>query len=142
MSSAKPEGRLKVVLDTNVYFSAFHSTRGVPHELLRRAVDGEYSLLVSPAIIKELAGILRREEWPEADIIRQLKALVRIAIIVEPRFTLAVLVVDPDGNRILECAQASSADLIVSGDHHLTALKNFRGIGIVRPVDFLRSLAT
>lgn len=41
---------------------------------------------------------------------------------------------------ILECALAGSANLIVSGDRHLTKLKIFRGIAIVRPADFLRIL--
>lgn len=33
MSGAKPGDLLRVVLDTNVYFSAFHSARGVLFEL-------------------------------------------------------------------------------------------------------------
>jgi predicted nucleic acid-binding protein len=52
-----------------------------------------------------------------------------------------VVAADPDDDRILECAVAGAADLIVSGDHHLNRLKSFRGIGIVRPVDFLRTLS-
>jgi uncharacterized protein len=43
-------------------------------------------------------------------------------------------------DRILECAVAGNADLIVSGDRHLIEFKSFQGIGIVRPVDFLRTL--
>jgi predicted nucleic acid-binding protein len=42
---------------------------------------------------------------------------------------------------ILECAQAAGADYIVSGDKkHLLALREFRGIPIVGPADFLRLL--
>jgi uncharacterized protein len=48
---------------------------------------------------------------------------------------------DPDDDRILECALAGKADLVVSGDRHLRKLKSFRGIGIVHPSDFLRTLA-
>ena len=40
----------------------------------------------------------------------------------------------------LECAVAGQVDLIVSGDPHLNALKNFRGISIVTPRDFLERL--
>jgi len=60
---------------------------------------------------------------------------------VEPNITLRVIQSDPDDDRILECAVAGNADLIVSGDRHLTKLKEFQGIGIVRPIDFLRTLA-
>jgi uncharacterized protein len=54
--------------------------------------------------------------------------------------TLNVIAADPDDDRVLECAVSGHADLIVSGDQHLTRLESFRGIGIVRPVDFLRTL--
>jgi putative PIN family toxin of toxin-antitoxin system len=141
MSAAKHGGQLRVVLDTNVYFSAFNSTRGVPFELWRRAARGEYILLISPAIIRELARVLREDlKWPQPDIIAQLKLVVRVARLIEPKLTLEVVMADPDDDRILECAVAGNADLVVSGDHHLTRLKAFQGIGIVRPVDFLRTL--
>jgi putative PIN family toxin of toxin-antitoxin system len=141
MSTARPGGPLKVVLDTNVYFSAFKGTRGVPFELWQRAVGGEYVLLISPAIIRELAEVLRSGlRWPEAEIIAQLKLVVRVAKIVEPGTTIQVIKADPDDDRILECALAGGADLIVSGDHHLTRLKSFEGIGIVRPAYFLKTL--
>ena len=131
MSAARPGDLLKVVLDTNVYFSAFHSARGTPFELWRRAVQREYALLVSPAIVRELAHVLRVDlKWPEADIITQLKLVARVATVVEPKIRLHVIRADPDDDRIVECAMAGNADLIVSGDHHLTKLKAFEGIGI------------
>jgi predicted nucleic acid-binding protein len=69
MSAARPGDLLRVVLDTNVYFSAFHNPRGVPFELWRKAVQRDYTLLVSPAIVRELARVLRVNlKWPEADV--------------------------------------------------------------------------
>lgn len=143
MSAEKLANRLRIVLDTNVYFSAFNSTRGVACELWRRAVARQYILLVSPAIIRELAEVLRRDvAWPEPDIVAQLKLLVGVAKLVDPRFTLRVIAADPDDDRILECAVAGGADLIVSGDRHLMRLKSFEGIELIRPADFLRTLGT
>jgi hypothetical protein len=46
---------------------------------------------------------------------------------------------DPD-NRILECAKAGGANFIISGDKHLLNLKNYQGIKIVTPGEFLESL--
>jgi putative PIN family toxin of toxin-antitoxin system len=141
MSTARPGGPLRVVLDTNVYFSAFKGARGVPFELWQRAVGREYVLLISPAIIRELAEVLRSGlRWPEAEVIAQLKLVVRVAKVVEPRTTIQVIKADPDDDRILECALAGGADVIVSGDRHLTRLKNFERIGIMRPADFLKTL--
>jgi putative PIN family toxin of toxin-antitoxin system len=91
--------------------------------------------------MRELADVLRNDlTWSEEEIVAQLKLLSRVASIVIPTDTLKVVVNDPDDDRILECAVAGNADLIVSGDQHLTKLKSYRGIGIVRPVDFLRTL--
>ena len=143
MSVAKSGGLLKAVFDTNVYFSAFSSPRGVPSELWRRAARGDFVLIVSRGIVTELADVLRRDiKRTESEIMAQLKRVARVAKIVEPRFTLDVVTADHDDDRILECAVAGKADLIVSYDHHLTDLKAFQGIGIVRPVDFLRILGT
>lgn len=113
----------------------------MPFDLWQRALAREYVLLVSPAIIRELADVLRSGlRWPESEIIAQLKLVVRVAKVVEPRATIQAIKADPDDDRILECALAGGADLIVSGDHHLTRLKNFEGIAIVRPVYFLKTL--
>jgi predicted nucleic acid-binding protein len=38
----------------------------------------------------------------------------------------------------LECAGASGAELIVTGDRHLLVLKEFEGIRIIRLAEFLR----
>lgn len=43
---------------------------------------------------------------------------------------------EPD-NRVLECALAARADVIVSGDQHLLKLQSFRGISIASPRAFL-----
>ena len=43
-------------------------------------------------------------------------------------------------DHILECTVAGEANLAVSGDQHLRGQKSFAGIGIMRPVDFHRTL--
>jgi predicted nucleic acid-binding protein len=40
---------------------------------------------------------------------------------------------DPDDNRILECALAAGAEMIVSGDGHLLRLTAYEGIAILTP---------
>jgi hypothetical protein len=136
----KPTG-LRAVLDTNVYFSAFHSPKGVPFRIWQQAVRRQFTLLISPTIMKELAEVLRLDlGWQESEIVTQLKLISRVAEIVVPKTRLKIIKADPDDDRILECAVEGRADLIVSGDRHLTRLKSFRGVGIVRPIDFQRSL--
>jgi len=44
---------------------------------------------------------------------------------------------DPDDNKFIECAVASRAGYIVSGDKHLLNLKSYQGIQIMKAANFL-----
>jgi uncharacterized protein len=50
---------------------------------------------------------------------------------------LAVIVDDPDDDRVLECAIAGRADFIVSGDRHLLKLGSYDGVSILTVRNFL-----
>ena len=103
----------------------------------------EYTLLISPAILREIGEVLRRQAgWLDSEVIRHLKLLARVGEIISPAITLRAVKEDDDDNRILECAVAGKADLVVSIDHHLRRLKTFQGIGIVHPIDFRRTLGS
>ena len=129
------------MLDTNVYVSAFTYARSVPWRVWRQALQRRYQLLLSPALIREVARILREDfHWEETQLRRRLKLLVRVGELVIPQHSLHVIPNDPDDNRILECAVEGYATLIVSGDRDLRRLKVYRGIPIVTPTDFLRTL--
>jgi len=142
MTTAKSAARLRVVLDTNVYFSAFTHPKGVPFSLWQAAIKQRYALLISRAIIAELARILRAKGgWSEEQTIKQLKLLVKVADIITPTSTINAVAADDDDNRILECAVDGSAHIVVSSDRHLRGLKTFKGIAIVHPIDFRRTLA-
>ena len=47
------------------------------------------------------------------------------------------MTVDPDENRIVECAVAAGSDCIVTYDKDLLRLGEYAGIKIVTAVDFL-----
>src|ERR1043166_3154184 len=138
MTSAPASG-LRVVLDTNVYISALAYPRRPIAEIWRHALRRRYHLLVAPAIINEVGRILRTLlQWDDARVVAQLRLMVKVAEVVVPTFTLQVIAEDADDDRVLECAVAGRADLIVSGDRHLQKLRHYEHIPIVRPADFLR----
>jgi putative PIN family toxin of toxin-antitoxin system len=142
MNPANGGGRLRVVVDTNVFISALlHSDRPI-FQIIQLAAEHRYHLLTSPAIIREVGKVLRETFGvEERTIIQHLKTLRKAAEeILTPRIILAVILEDPPDNRILECAVAGRADLIVSGDRHLRRLKAYQGIPVVRPTDLLRTL--
>jgi len=88
----------------------------------------------------ELASILKGKFWWDDEDVREALMIVgRHADLVKPGMRLRVLQDDAD-NRVLECAVEGRAEWILSGDHHLLGLKEFRGIQIVRVAEFLSKL--
>lgn len=132
---------LRVVLDTNVYVSAFAFPNSKTSLVWQKAKERAFHLILSPDIVRETARILRhRFGFSDDLVLRILKQMVRVAELVTPKERLAVVAADPDDDRILECAVAGNADLIVSGDQDLLRLGAFQNIPIVSPVDCLRIL--
>lgn len=129
---------MKVVFDTNVYVSAFLVPGSQGEEAFRLAHLGQFDLYTSVPILTETANVLRAKfHQPEPDIQAALKLISRTAHIVQPATKISILRDLPD-NRILECAAAAQADLLVTGDRHMLKLKEFQETGIIRLADFLR----
>lgn len=122
---------LRVVFDTNIYVSA--ALRGAPDETALQLADARrLHLLTSEVLLDELAGKLRHKfNWPEPRIALFLKTIRALAEIVKPGLTLNVIPSDPDDDRVLECAVAGNAALIVTSDRDLLRLESFEGIGII-----------
>ena len=128
----------KVVLDTNVYISAI-VFGGKPEEIRKLSREGKISLLISEAILKEIAEALRRKfNWQNWQISQAIDEIRELATLVIPGEVISVIKEDDADNRILECALEGKAQYIVSGDeHHLLPLKEYQGIKILSPTDFL-----
>lgn len=124
---------MRVVFDTNVLI-ANALKDGFTREILKLAITGTIDLLTSEPIISELDEKLRTKfSWEEPRINQYTNAIREIAQIIKPTEKINVIKSDPDDNKILECAVAGKAELIVSADSDLIKLKNFQGIGIVHP---------
>lgn len=131
---------MKVVLDTNVYVSAALSGRK-SEEIFQLAIVGKIDLVVSPSILGELSDKLESKfNWSEKQIRFLLETIKMVVEIVEPEEVIHAVEEDPDDDKVLECAVASSVDVIVSGDKHLLKMDEYRGITIISPAEFLSSL--
>lgn len=128
----------RIVLDTNILISAL-GWRGAPHEIVRACLDGRYELLLSPDLLQELERVLHypKFRFSPSEILDYLALLTETAELVQPDFQLEVVEADPTDNRVLECALAGGALLIVTGDDHLLSLEEYAGIPILRPQAFL-----
>lgn len=127
----------KVVFDTNVYISALITPGKQAEKTWLLAVEGQWEVYTSVAILTETAGkLLGKFGWEDEWIRRALRHIARIAKVIKPTIRLEILKDDPD-NRILECAIYAGAEVIVTGDRHLLALSSFEGIPILTLAEFL-----
>jgi len=134
--------KVKVVFDTNVWVSI--ALKKVLNDEFSR-VKQELTVYISKDILLEISKvlqypkitqILRKHGISEKEVMR---AILASSKIVEPKVKLHVINEDAEDNKILECALAVGADIIVSGDRHILELGKFRKARIVTPREFFDS---
>jgi len=122
---------MRVVFDTNILVSALVFPGGRGDAALRRIIAGRDQLVMSRVILDELLDVLSRKFARDAEELAHVAVFFsELAMVVAPKRRLRVVQDDPD-NRILECAFAGRAEIIVTGDKALLALKSFRNIPVV-----------
>jgi putative PIN family toxin of toxin-antitoxin system len=133
--------KVKVVIDTNVFISGL-TFGGKPREVLELAWNGRIEAYISPFIFSELEKVLRKVfGWRNSQIGQAIKEIRGKTILIQPRNKLYVITEKDDDNRILECALGAVAHYLITGDKkHLLPLKEYQGIKIVSPAEFLRLL--
>lgn len=133
---------MRVVLDTNVLVSSTLIEQGKPFKILKKAESGKIELFISPEIIQELEDVLLQDKIPfEKENVKEfVEKIISISTVVIPKEDFQVINKDPEDNKILECAIEAGTNYIISGDPHLLDLKNFKGIKILSPDEFLKAL--
>ena len=128
---------MKVVFDTNILVSALVFPGGRGEAALQRIVEEKDELLLSKPILDELLGILGRKFARDAEALSHAAVfLTELSLPVKPRQRLRVVKDDPD-NRILECAVAGDAAIIVTGDKALLALREYKSVRVITLRDYL-----
>jgi putative PIN family toxin of toxin-antitoxin system len=128
---------VKVVFDTNILVSALVFPGGRGEAALRRIIAEQDHLVISKPIVDELLGILARKFSRDAEELAHVAVFLSdLALLVKPRRKLQVVKDEPD-NRILECALAGRVEAIVTSDHALLALGEFRGVRVISLRDYL-----
>ncbi len=134
--------KLKVVLDTNVVISAALSVDSNPAKIFELLLLESIENYTSDEIIEEIRDVFDRPK-----IVKRLSLVERNFIInnfvkfsrkVNSCESINAVQDDPDDNKFVECAVTANAHYIVSGDIHLKSLKEFQGIKILSPIEFLR----
>jgi putative PIN family toxin of toxin-antitoxin system len=132
---------VRVVADTNVLISAF-LFGGVSDQVFLAGLRGEIQLITSDPLLKELERVLKNKFKLDVHFVREVIDEVRnVAEVVEVSSHIDVISHPDEDNRVLECAVDGRADFIVTGDtRHILPLKEYRGIKILSPSEFIRRL--
>lgn len=141
MGKRKPLKKIKVVFDTNILISAWFWD-GSESKLIELVEEGVLEGYTSPQLLSELRKALEYPKFKlqqnEIETIYDYYALV--LKVVEPKHAVKIITENPEDNKVLECAIEAEANYIVSGNHHLLGLREFKGIRIVRVKELLEEL--
>ena len=129
---------MRVVLDTNVFIAAV-AADGLCRDLVRIRVL-PHKLLTSSLLLRELRTTLRNKFAVDPSELPLLSQLNEEVEIVAPARLGGRVCRDKTDDIVLATALAGKADVIVTGDDDLLVLKEFRGIRILSPRQFLQLL--
>ncbi|MBI2981861.1 MAG: putative toxin-antitoxin system toxin component, PIN family [Deltaproteobacteria bacterium] len=133
---------IRVILDANIYISAFLKPAGLQSRLLEMALDEKYQIVLSREIFDEICTVLQRRKISERlpmsleEVKKNLKRLVVSALWTDSTISVKACE-DPDDDIYLACAKESQADYLISGDQHLLKLKEYDATKIVTSKWFL-----
>ena len=129
---------MRVVLDTNVLLSAI-LFGGTPGQILDAWRAGQVELVMSPDIVDEYVRVGERlnGRYPDVELQPIVALVAQNATIVPSTPLPAEVCDDPDDDKFLACALASSTDIIVSGDKKLRAVTGYEGVNVLTPRQFV-----
>ena len=125
-------------MDTNVLISgAFFS--GPPLQILQACMGGEFQLALSRQILVEYrrVGVEFSHNRHNADFDSLLGLLVSQALMVEAPEPAEPICRDPQDDKLITCALAADAAVIISGDKDLHAASEHMTIPVMRPREFV-----
>ena len=131
---------VKMVVDTNVLISAI-LFGGNPEKVLNMAEENRIEMLISLQILEEFTNVLQDKFSFSQDMAELAASKIKeISTLVIPTQRLSVIKEKDADNRVLECAVEGETQYIVTGDtKHLQPLKEYKGIRILSPAQFLET---
>jgi putative PIN family toxin of toxin-antitoxin system len=132
--------KYKVVVDTNIFVSAFLGSKNAKL-IVRDIFTEQYSLIMSHEQIQEIKTVLQRPKFSKYIHPHELDefiSLLSLKVIMPSNYGRITDCRDTKDNMILEAAVYGNADFIVSGDEDLLVLNPYRWIQILSPVAFIK----
>lgn len=126
---------MRVCLDTNVGVAAF-ATRGLCADVLRTVI-AEHELVLGDVIMVELRRVLKTKLRLPDDRLAAVEAvLAAFPHTPKPAHPFKIEIRDPSDRWILATALAGGADVLVTGDQDLLAVRDASPVPILDPRAF------
>jgi len=114
---------MRVLIDSNIVFSAMHSKGSIPHQAFYKAIELPNQGLICEQSFDELRKVFTRKNPEKLNILESFFELIIKAVEVVPvpetPHESENKVRDIDDRNILRAAIAAKADMIISGDKDL-----------------------
>ena len=121
----------RVVIDTNVLVSALIN-EGKPRRLVLELLE-KHTVILSRLMLAELADVVSRDKFSVtgSQVDRFVSSLIRMSKVVPDNVRFKVVLEDPEDDVVINTAYSGQAEFIVTGDHRLLVLGQFKKIKIV-----------
>ncbi len=123
-------------MDTNLLIAGRWNKRSSSLKILDLCIEGTFKPVYTKEIKEENLYILKKVKPPE-EFMDKIKEFYRKGDRVKSPKKKIHASEDESDNRFLEAAVAGDADYVISNDHHLLDLKEYDGIRILRPGQFM-----
>ncbi len=129
----------RVVIDTNVFLSGLISTTSTPARVIDHVVASGRLIGTRDTLEELIATVFASKFDTFLSHAKRQVALDRLISLMEivPVVRLVRACRDPRDDKFLEAAINGGADLLVTGDKDLLALRPFSGVEILTPAEFL-----
>ena len=137
---------IRAVLDTNILVSALITKKdSAPLQLYKAFISQKFLLITSPSILSEVEDVMSRERIVKYHKLSQkqrkaiMEQLLMLCYVTFESMNQDKIIIerDPKDDKFLHAALEAHADYIVSGDGDILHLKEYEGIKILTPNDFL-----
>ena len=135
---------MKIVIDTNVLFTALKSRKGASYKLVSLIPTNRFSIAISVPLIIEYEDVLRRGKLQDSITEKDITDFIDFVCYVGDHqkifFLWRPFLPDSSDDLILEVAVASSSDAIITyNKRHFKNVEKF-GLRILNPREFLAEI--
>ena len=134
---------MKLVLDTNIFISAFY-WGGSPQKILDRIIKGIDELYISDEILNEISAVMSRPKFKSTPEIieKYIKTIEKFGKKISISGKIKGICRDKEDDDKIECGITSGADFLITGDDDLLILGSYQNLKILSVNDYLNMIKT